>query len=384
MTDIFVPGGAHAPIPVQRTAKGLAYEAFVRNLRQELSGMTAESQKRAKRANVDFIRGLLNPSTRLGHLSELEKAILPSSVHVDAALATLSVMYANDEYIGERLMPIVPVSKRSDVYFTYNKRDRLAAPSDEITGTRSAANEVDQGRSTDNYSVSDYALKNFLDLSSVQNQDAPLSEMVDVVEAVNEMLAFKREKRILTIVTTSGNFGTSAAAGTVWSDTTGGTIIADIAAASAGIWSGHTPTKRLGFCSLVVWNTGILGNPVVRDLFKFVKEGLVSTQQFAQYFGLEDVLISRSREDTANSGQTASYARMMTAKYFGIVSVANSPSRRSLHFGSTFRLQDMPLTTQWTDPDVGVRGGIYARVGVSEQHKVVSTDAAALVTGAVT
>jgi hypothetical protein len=367
----------------QRTERGVRYERYKRALTETLQGMTEESRVKAGRLNKDFLRGLADPKYRESYESELHKAIGPVNVHVDTSLATLSVMYANDAFIGEQLMPAVPVSKRSDVFYKYTKRDRLAYPDDEITGARAKANELDQSRTTDNYSVKDYGFKNHLALETIQNQDAPLNEMVDVVEQINEGIAFKREKRILTIVGTSGSYAGTAAAATVWDDSTGGSIVNDLLSARAEVWSGFGPTKKLGFCSLSVWNTGIANNPEILDMFRNQREGLPVTAQVASYFRLDDILISESREDTANSGQAASYARMLTAKVFGIVSVATGPTIRSAHFGSTFRMQGTPITTEWTDPDLGVRGGLYARVAVSEDHKVVANDAGYLITSCI-
>jgi hypothetical protein len=355
-------------VPVQRTEKGLRYEKFINNVRNLLDGKTPEEQKKAVQANEQLAKAL-----GLGKY----KAVTPAAVHVDTLLSTFSVMYANDEYIGERLMPAIPVSKRSDKYASYPKRERFAYPDDEI-GQRSSPNELDASRTTDNYSVKDYGFMNYLDLEVMANEDAPFNEMIDLVESINEGIALKREKRIATIVQASGNYGGNTAnATTKWDTaTTGGTIVADILAADAGLWSGPSPTLKLGVTTLDNWNTCIVNNPAIRDLFKYVSEGLTTTQAFARYFGLDDVLIGRPREDTANSGQTASYSRIWTTDFFAILRVAKRPTLRSLHFGSTFRMNGDPVTTQWNDPKIGKRGGVYAKVAVSEDHKVVAGDAA--------
>jgi len=383
MSDYIVPGGP----PLSRTEKGLAYEKWVGKLRDKLRGMNAKSKKVAKAANRDFIRGLADPKYRQGYLSDLEKAVGPSAVHVDMALATLSVMYANDAYIGDRLMPAVPVSKRSDIYYTYPKRERLAYPDDEMAENLGKAVELTQTRGQDNYSVKDYGFKEALDLMTITNQDEPLDEMVDLVENINEGLLFRREKRILAIVTTSGNYaGNTAAAGTFWDATSGGSIVADFLAATAAQWSGRGITRNIGFCGIDVWNSAVANNPEIKNLYNQVREGLVSTATIGNYFGMDDILISRTREDTANIAQTASYARLIpvATDLFGILRVAQRPTRRSAHFGSTFRMKDSPYTTQWTDQSVGVKGGIYGRVAVSEDHKVVAGDTGFLITNVLT
>ena len=70
--------------------------------------------------------------------------------------------------------------------------------------------------------------------------------------------------------------------------------------------------------------------------------------------------------------------------FFGIARVAVNPGKKTLHWGSTFREAGDPFTSQWTDPSIGKRGGLWNRVSVSEQHKVVSLDTAYLITDCLT
>jgi hypothetical protein len=371
--------GAHldiSKVPLQRTVNGIRFEKWYDEVRNLLDGKDEIAQRKALLANQEFCRGIGLPSSS-GSSIVLDKAVSPSAVHVNQLLSTFSVMYANDEYIGLRLMPIVPVMKRSDVYAVYPKRERFNYPDDQL-GLRSEANEIDASRTTDNYSVKDYGLSNYLDLETLQNEDAPLNEMLDLFEAINDGIAFKEEIRIATIVQASANYGgNTAAAATKWDTaTTGGTIVADIVGADGALWRGRTPTKKIGVTTLDNWNTCIFNNPSLTDKIKYTQTGILSTQLVAAMFGLDDILIGRARSDTANSGQTASYSRIWSTDFFAILTVAARPTVRSLHFGSTFRLRNDPVSTEWIDPKVGKQGGIRAKVALSEDHKVVAGDAA--------
>ena len=178
--------------------------------------------------------------------------------------------------------------------------------------------------------------------------------------------------------------GNTAAAALKWDIASGGSIISDLLGAESGLFTGPNPTQKIGFCSLATWNTGIANNPALHELFKYTTSGLRTTTQVAQFFGLDDILVSRSRKDTANIGQSAVFTRMMVEDNVGVLRVATRPTTRSLHFGSTFRMNGDPFTTQWDDPNIGKRGGIYARVAVSEDYKVVAPDAGFLITDVLT
>lgn len=308
--------------------------------------------------------------------------IAPGTVHQNSTMSNVSIQYSNGNFIGDRLMPLLPVAKRSDIYYLYDKRSRANAPDDKV-GSRARANEIADGRSTANYSVQDYALQNFVSNETLLNQDAPLNEMIDLVEAINDDLAMKRELRQAAILTTGANYsGNTAAAAAVWEVPTVGNPITDIQGAVAALWEGRGPGKKIGFCSLDVWNA-ISRHDKVRDLFKYNESGLAMPTQFAQYLGLDDILVSSLRYDTANDGQAASYSRVY-GKVFGVVRVAEKASTRNASFGYTMRLAGDPVTTEWFDKSVGKTGGFYAKVGVSEDYKIVAADTGYLLSACIT
>lgn len=345
---------AQDAVRLQRTHEGVRYE----KMRGKLASDLREKEFRARRdAEVWSIKG-----------------VAPGSVHSNTFLSNVSLQYANDEFIGERLMPVVPVTKRSDSWPTYPKRERLAGP-DDLMGERSEANELNETRGSDNYSVSDYALKNFVAGTTIENQDGAFNEMADLTEALLDVLALKREKRIATVLTTAANFSgntVTLAGADQWNSAGGGDPIKQMQDAHAACWHGRGPGDFWGYASLDVWNV-IARHAATRDLFKYVTSGLVTPTMVAAEVGLAGILIGAAREDTANSGQTAAYSRIW-GKHFGIVRVARRPTLRNAAFGYTVRLAGDPVTNQWYDPAKGKAGGYYSQVGFSEQHKVAAGD----------
>lgn len=346
-------------------ARSGEYALYHRNLMRVLGSKDPKHVRMVQAANESLAR---------------MKSVSPGTVHVDSTMANLSVQYKNEEYIGLQLMPIVNVGKRSDVYFVYDKRSRLAYPDDSL-GARGEANEVEDARSTANYSVRDYGFKNYVDAETLSNQDAPLNEMIDLVEAINEGVDFKEEKRIATILTNSANFGSSSTlSGTSQWDNGASNPVKDIQTAMAAIWSGRGPSEIVGYCGLDVANA-LMRHPMLLDMFKYTQQGLVPMQRIADFFGMSRILVGKAREDTANDGQTVSYSRIW-GKYFGIVRVANRASVRNASFGYTFR-KGPKETSQWFDISKGKGGGYYARVALSEDHKVVASDTGYLFSAAI-
>lgn len=338
------------------------------NIKRLLASMDEKELAIVKRVNEDMLRA---------------KSVSPGTLHNNATLTNLSIQYKNAEYIGERLMPVVAVAHKSDDYWVYDKRDRLRAPDDKI-GARGRPNELAENRSTATYACKDYALKNWVDNDQLRDQDAPLDEMVDMADALNDAMALKREQRIATVLTTAGNYGSNieTLAGVDQFDNASNvSIISKMQNAVASLWTGAGAGDLIGFTSLEVWNA-IARNANIRGLFSANQEGLATTKQVANYFGLSDILVSAARQDSADEGAAASYSRIF-GKFFGIVRVAKSPSTRNASFGYTFRLKGDPKTDYWFDPGVGKSGGWYGRVGTSEDHKVVAADTGFLFSAAI-
>jgi len=273
------------------------------------------------------------------------------------------------------------VPKLSGLFFTYDKRSRLGYP-DDLIGPRGSANEIADSRTTDTYSTKSYAYKNYVDQMTLDNQDAPLDEMVDLTESLAEAMAFREEKRIAAVVTNASNYASSnkvtLGASAQWDSSGGGNPVSDIMTARAALWGGSGPGKIIAWSSLEVFNI-LARHPLILDLFKYggTAPGLATPGMLAKFFGIDEYLIGEAREDTANQGQTASYGRLW-GKYFGLARVADRPSIRTAAFGYTFRNGPM-ATDQWFDVSVGKRGGYYARTSVSEDHKIVAADTAYLI-----
>lgn len=352
---------------LQRTAAGINYEKKMAELAEKRSAGHVDYL----RAREDLFRGCV------------ERSLGVADVFSSKTLTSMSLQYANDEYIGDRLMPILNAgSQPTGSYFVYDKRSRLAYPDDTVSD-RGIPNEIDDSRSTASFLCKDRGFTNSISKKVVDAADAPLDEMMDLTEAINEGMALKREQRQATVLTTAGNFGSNTGAVSAanrWDTAAGGDPIKDIQTAKAALWSGRGPGVLRGYCSRAVWDV-LARHPRILDLFKFSgsNPGLATPQMLASWFGLETILVGDARADTANAGQTASYSRIWS-DVFGIVRVATRPSIRNAAFGYTFRLNGAPKSFQWFDGRAGYDGRWFAKVTVSDDEKVVASDTGYLIT----
>lgn len=77
----------------QRTEKGLEYDRKRKELRKKLLAKDSNTVEMVKAVSEELWS---------------RKSVSTSAVHANQFLTNVSVQYANDEYIGERLMPVVP------------------------------------------------------------------------------------------------------------------------------------------------------------------------------------------------------------------------------------------------------------------------------------
>jgi hypothetical protein len=308
------------------------------------------------------------------------KDIQPGTVHQNATMSNLSVQYANEEYIGEQLMPVLQVAKKSDIFYKYGQRDRLAYPDDAL-GARGESAEIQESRSTDTYACLTRGLMNGVDAETLENQDTPLNELLDMNESVSEARAFKTEQRIATALTATGSYAaanTSAiAAGSRWDTASGGNPAKNIQDALAAIWSGRGPSEIVMWSSLDVFNV-LSRHPQVLDLFKYSgTTGFATPNMIANFFGCSRYLVGKARNDTANSGQTVSYSRLWGSDFFGLTRVAKRASVRNASFGYVFQHGTVE-SQQWFDQRLGKRGFYYARQAWSHDYKIIANDTAYL------
>jgi hypothetical protein len=298
----------------------------------------------------------------------------PRNVHVDAVLSNLSVKYRNEAMIWPLVMPDVKMGKRSDKFYVYNKADSYQLPNDAL-GPKSMPNEYDLGVGTDNYSVKDHGLGDWLPQEEIDNADNPLQPEVDVNDFLNLLLDIAQEKRVADIVFAAGSYPTGN----------------KVQLSGTAQWSGSAddPLKdvmdAIEGCFLRA-NTLVFGAdawkvfrrlPEVLDAVKGTvgvapRGGLASPSEVASLFEVERVLVGRGRYNTAKEGQTPSYTRLW-GKHCSALHVEKNPGIRTVTFGVTF-CETRKQTQRDFDPKRGVKGAHYIKVAWNSDEKVVASD----------
>ena len=283
-----------------------------------------------------------------------------SQVHVDAILTNISVAYLQraENFIADKVFPIVPVDKQSDKYFVYSKNDWLR---DEAQVRTDGTESVGSGYNitTDTYYADVYAIHKDIGDQTRANSDAPINVDREAAEFVTHRLLTRREIQfnndfMTTNVWSQDITGVTASPTTnqtvQWSDFTNSDPIEDIEAGKAGILS----TTGLEANTLVLGYDvfrKLKNHPDLVDRIKYTSSQTITEDMLARMFDIERVLVSKGIKATNAEGATGAYS-FTTGKSALLCHVAPSPGLLTPSAGYTF---------SWT----GVSQGLGLTIGTS-------------------
>ena len=306
----------------------------------------------------------------------------PGSAHIDAALTDISVAYKQDAdaFKAEQIFPVVPVSKQSDKYFTFDKAAWL----------RSEAGLLAPGAETRgaNFSLSNSTY--YCDVIGVHmdvsdqlrgNADEALEIDTSATEYVTEQMLLKREVDCFSMVFeastwTGSSTGADLAGGsqfTQWS-TVSSTPVADVNLQSEAIKknTGRSPNVLvLGRDVFTVLNK----NTDILDRIRYTERGVVTEDLLAGLFGVDRVIVADATRNTAAEGATTSMSYVASDKAW-LGYVAPSPGLMTPSAGYLFswtglqgvsaggvQIQKMRRDTRFSDRIVGLASYDFVRTG---------------------
>ena len=287
-------------------------------------------------------------------------------VHVDAILSGVSVMYQNDQMIADSVMPVVPVKKESDKFYTYTRNWRL--PEAKRAAGAEAA-EVEWNVSTDTYSCEEYALKDLIPDRVRDNADKPLNMDVDTTENLTKLIQLLREKRVADIVFTGGNHGsTSALAGANrWDDYAGSDPIGDVRTARATVHLASSQNPNVMVIGKQAHDK-LLDHPDILERIKYTQRGVITEEILARVFEVDRYIVGRAIYDSSQSGGDEVLAYVW-GKSVALIYAEASPGIKKVSFGYQFQSRGF-RTKKWR---VEGRDGDFVESGEIRDEKIVAS-----------
>lgn len=303
---------------------------------------------------------------------------------VDPALTAVVIGYRNQALIADQVLPRMNVGKQDYKYMTLTKRDMYSIPETAV-GRKGVPREVEFGGTEATGTCENHALMDFVPQGDVANADSRYDPLGRAAEGTQALLDLAREKRTADLVFAAGNFPSGNKAtlsGTSqWSHASSDPVNAILTALDV---------------PLIRPNIMVLGQEVWTKLRQHAKViaavamtggnaasgGVAMRRAVADLFELEDIIVGQGYLNTAKKGQTDSFSRVW-GKHAALLRRDMTPNAgRVTTFGFTASWMG-PTAYQWFDPNPGVAGGTYVKVGDSTDEVICASDLGYLFTDAV-
>lgn len=322
------------------------------------------------------------------------------SVHISAPLTDFSLGYHPMGFVADQLFPVVPVKKRNDLYYKWDKGQAFRLERADGYGTMRAdggrAHQEKFGATTDGYVAFEWAMETVITDEEESNADTALQLAQSRIRRAQDKILLDYELRVATIATTAGNFTNGNAvtnAGTTQWNNSGfsslGTSGSGHSLIAAQLLTGiDTIRKNTGGLvpnvMVVPFSVAMVmaNDPGLVDLKKYVSN-LMAGDVFANlvppmYMGMK-ILIPTVGYITSVEGVSVGALTDVWGKNVVLAHVEQSPSLDSLTFGYTIRSRPWQVKTfrdEFTDSTVH-------RASFVQTEKLISQDCAYLIAAAI-
>ena len=292
----------------------------------------------------------------------------PENVHKDQILTNISIMYRNAAYVGTELMPIVPVKKKSDIYYIYDsKADRFRIPKT-LRAPRTESRTVDWKVTTDGYVCDEYALNDLIDDIERDNADKPLNLEVDTVEFITDILQLSLEMRIKDMLEASLSANAPDIKWDVYNQETpdlDSDPIGDIETGKDAIHAVIFKEPNVLLLGKAVYDK-LKHHPKILDRIKYVQKGVVTAELMASIFEVEKVMVGKAGYNTAKEGKPESLSYLW-GKNAILAYVEPTPGIKKFSLGYTFQSQKL----QTRRARIELKHSDWFEVGDIETEKMV-------------
>lgn len=251
-------------------------------------------------------------------------------VHVNRPLTNLSVAFIQKEtdFIADKIFPSVPVSKQSDRYFQYDKKQWFRANAKKRgPGTESAGGGFGIDN-TPNYFADVWAFHKDVSDQIRANTDAPLNSDRDAMRFVMQQLLLKRELEFVsayfgTSIWTGSTTGTDIIPGTLW-DAAGSDPVDDVLAQkdAAHEKTGHAVNKMVVTPQV---HRALKSNASILDRHKHTSGNSITEAILAKMFEVDQYVVARATQDKNQEGKVADMEYVFGTKQAMLVHAAPAP-----------------------------------------------------------
>lgn len=301
---------------------------------------------------------------------------------IDPALSAIAIAYRNANYIADAVAPRIPVAKQEFKFMQYSDSTFFNIP-DTRVGRRSKPNEVELDGTEVSDFATDWGLESGVPQTDVMSADSRYDPLGLKTSFLTELVTLDREKRVADLVFNAASYPaalkTTLSGTSQFSDFTNSDPIGVITTAldeplmrPNQLVFGQQSWSKLRAHPKIV--KAVLGNAG--------DAGLVTRQQVADLFEVDEVVVGSSRANSAKPGQTSVLYRLWGKHIAALYKAPVPEAEGAVTFCGTFQFGDR-IAGQWEDKNIGLRGGTMVRTGESVKERVIASQAGYLIQNAI-
>lgn len=293
---------------------------------------------------------------------------------INPQLTAIAIAYKNPDIalIADDVLPRTPTAQEFK-YLKYNLADGFTVP-DARVGRKSVPNEVDFSAVEVIDKVVDYGLDDIVPNEDIEADNQGVDPLGVATAYLTNLVNLAREQRVANLVFNTGSYAAglyNTLSGTSqWSDTANSDPVSAIGDAL------DVPVMRpnIAVFGQQTW-TKLRRHPKIVQAIKNTNQGagMVSRQEFAEFFELQDVYIGAGFANSAKKGQTASLARVWGKHAAFLYRDRAAGPQAGVTFGFTAAWGNK-IAGNIDEPKIGLTGSQRVRSGERVKEVVAASD----------
>lgn len=295
---------------------------------------------------------------------------------VNPELTGISLAYRNQLYIGDSVLPRVPVTSEVFKYTTYSKEQFLTVPKT-LIGRKGQANEVELIGKEETASVETHSLKDVVPQADIDAASGKQNPSQKATIYVTELLQLGRELRAASIFQNSANYGVVESSAKIDdADTNTVDLIQDII-------DSMMVTPNTAVMNRVVASKLRRSAAIVKAFGSTTGTGMVPLEFIKEFFGFQNIFIGQAMVNSAKKGQTPT----LTGAWANDISLIHinpiAEVDMGLTFGFTAEFESRQIKTYF-DEDRGSKGAEIVRGVEQLKDLVIAKECGAIIKNVLT
>lgn len=293
---------------------------------------------------------------------------------IDPKLTAIAIAYKNPDIalIADDVLPRTPTAQEFK-YLQFDKGQGFTVPDAQV-GRKSLPNEVEFVATEVQGKVIDYGLDDIVPLEDIQADNQNIDPLKLAVAYLTNLVMLAREQRVANLVFANDSYAsanrTTLSGTSQWSDQSNSDPIKSIGDAL------DVPVMRpnIAVFGQQTWTTLRRHPKLVQAAFGTAQgAGMITRQQFADLFELQNVYVGQGFINSAKKGQAVSLGRVWGKHASFLYRDRAAGPQQGATFGFTAEFGNR-IAGQIDEPTIGLSGSIRVRSGERVKELVTAND----------